>query len=381
MISFTEKMADKNKKYNIQAFHLADQKPPNSNIFKVPVSIPIHSVIPKPTINLRNLHQNTQLNNTPVFRPTRTFTNQYRFFQPETIRRGNESIKQSGKEVSREKDEVSNKDVDFTTTIFKLNLKNISPPINDNDDEIPDDSRKYTPIIPLKIFQTWFSKTLPEHIGKCVEELKALNPEFEHHLYDDDECRNFIRDNFDNEVLESFDLLIPGAYKADLWRYCILYIYGGIYMDIKYRCINGFRLISLSEQVGFVKDAKSSGLGIYNALLITPPRNPLYLNFINKVVYNVKNRFYGENSLCPTGPMMLKQFFNQKNIHNINLQHRVVFNSVTRENSYFIFDIHRNKNILKIDENYRNEQRLNTNNKRHYSTMWDKREIYLQGTV
>ena len=48
--------------------------------------------------------------------------------------------------------------------------------------------------------------------------------------------------------------MVPGAYKADLWRYCILYIYGGIYIDIKLEPINGFRFRELLDKEYFVLD-------------------------------------------------------------------------------------------------------------------------------
>ena len=66
-----------------------------------------------------------------------------------------------------------------------------------------------------------------------AEILQEQNPEFKYYLYDDDMCKEFIKDNFDDEILYTFNKLKPGAYKADLWRYCILYIKGGIYLDIK----------------------------------------------------------------------------------------------------------------------------------------------------
>jgi mannosyltransferase OCH1-like enzyme len=76
---------------------------------------------------------------------------------------------------------------------------------------------------------------------ECVDKLKKDNPEFEYHFYDDNQCREYIKDNFNKDVLHAFDKLIPGAFKADLWRYCILYKKGGIYLDIKYQCENNFK--------------------------------------------------------------------------------------------------------------------------------------------
>ena len=98
-------------------------------------------------------------------------------------------------------------------------------------------------IIPLKIYQTWHTKTLPQHMLEAVNKLKQRHPRFEYFLFDDNDCRQFIIKHFDNNVVKAFDSLIPGAYKADLWRYCVLYITGGIYLDIKYYCTNSFRLI------------------------------------------------------------------------------------------------------------------------------------------
>ena len=60
--------------------------------------------------------------------------------------------------------------------------------------------------------------------------LKILNnnPEFNHYLYDDKMCREFIKQNF-QKCFYVFDKLKPGAYKADLWRYCILYKWRYLY--------------------------------------------------------------------------------------------------------------------------------------------------------
>ena len=97
-------------------------------------------------------------------------------------------------------------------------------------------------IIPLNLFQTWHTLDLPPKMKNSVELLKRQNPEFTYYLYDDKMCRDFIEQNYDKDVLYSFDKLKPGAYKSDLWRYCVLYKYGGIYLDIKFNCVNGFKL-------------------------------------------------------------------------------------------------------------------------------------------
>jgi mannosyltransferase OCH1-like enzyme len=141
-------------------------------------------------------------------------------------------------------------------------------------------------MIPLKIFQTWYTKDLPYNMKQNVDKLKTSNPEFEHYLFDDNDCREFIKNNFHESVLKAYDKLIPGAYKADLWRYCVLYIHGGIYMDIKLNCINGFKLIELTKANHLVKD-RLPPLTIYNALMVCQSGSPLLWKAIQIIVINV----------------------------------------------------------------------------------------------
>ena len=123
--------------------------------------------------------------------------------------------------------------------------------IKSNNFEIKD---SYNSVIPLNIYLTWSTKKLPEKMQENVDKMKKVNPEFNVQLFDDNDCRKFIQNNFPEDILTAFDTLKPGAYKADLWRLCILYINGGIYIDIKLNCINNFKFIALTEREHLVLD-------------------------------------------------------------------------------------------------------------------------------
>ena len=229
--------------------------------------------------------------------------------------------------------------------------------------------QNYNPIIPLKIFQTWNTKNLPIHMNNRVEQLKKNNPRFEHYLYDDNDCREFIKNNFDENVVNTYDKLIPGAYKADLWRLCVLYIHGGIYMDIKLKCINGFRLIELTENNHFVKD-RPGPLTVYNALIVSQKGNPFLWMGICRIIMNVKNNFYGIDALSPTGPRMLGNIILRRKLRtNIDMTHY-------EKGGYIIY-----KNRFVISTEYpeynkeRSEAYSSTKIKR-YDIMWRERKIY-----
>jgi hypothetical protein len=157
----------------------------------------------------------------------------------------------------------------------------------------PEPKKKYS-IIPLNIFQNWSTINLPIKMKENVELLKKQNPEFNHYLYDENACREFIKYNFHEDVLYSFDKLKPGSYKSDLWRYCVLYIHGGIYLDINYSCVNNFKLLHLTDKEYYVNDTfyKNVWRGVYNGLIVSLPYNDKLLKTIYYIVECVKNIFY-----------------------------------------------------------------------------------------
>ena len=223
-------------------------------------------------------------------------------------------------------------------------------------------------IIPLNLYQTWHTKNLPEFMKKNIENTKVCNPEFNHVLYDDNDCREFLKKNFHPIILRAFDSLVPGAYKADLWRYCILYKNGGIYMDIKIVCSKEFKLINLTNKEYFVKDRSkcfdSTG-GIYQALLICKPQNNRLLLCIKQIIRNIKNNYYGFSDLYPTGPGLMGKLFTKEE------QNKLPFRNIDGEHIYYY-----NKPVFKKEyKEYRIEQQKFKKTE-SYNNIWQKRNIY-----
>ena len=225
--------------------------------------------------------------------------------------------------------------------------------------------QSYKSIIPLKTYTCWHTKELPTVLRINYEKMTNSHPKFTHYLFDENECLNFIKANFENDVLNAYNMLVPSAYKSDLWRYCILYINGGIYFDIKFCCVNGFKLIALTENEYFVRDREG---GTLNGLIAVKPKNDILKRCIRQIVENVKNNYYGKTCLYPTGPGLLGKYFTKQdkekmelyfaNVHikNIVDEYVIVFNDVT---------------ILKQYDGYRKDQ-----TKKHYSELWNEKNIY-----
>jgi len=221
-------------------------------------------------------------------------------------------------------------------------------------------------VIPLNLFVTWHTKQLPKFMDKNYQLLRNTNPEFKHMLYDDNECRQFIKDHFDGEVVTAFDKLIPGAYKADLWRCCILYINGGIYIDIKYKCVNRFKLTELTDKEYLVRDRHE--FGIYNALMVCKAGNPILRNAIDQIVKHTQTNFYGENALHPTGPYLFKQFIDKQTIDRLELYYDDLNDTIT-------FIVFGDTIVLGHYPEYRTEQKQ-FQKTLTYTELWNQRNIY-----
>src|ERR1051326_9034576 len=107
-------------------------------------------------------------------------------------------------------------------------------------------------MIPKRIVQTYYSSELIPELYDKVYTLQSLNAEYEYEFFDDVACRSFLEQHFKPIVVEAFDTILPGAYKADLFRYCYLYINGGVYLDIKCLVLESFE--SMFSQLDTVAD-------------------------------------------------------------------------------------------------------------------------------
>merc|ERR1719183_2089415 len=68
--------------------------------------------------------------------------------------------------------------------------------------------------------------------NKCQE----LNPTYRVRSYDDASARQFISAYFPH-YLDLYDNFSKPVMRADMWRYLILYQYGGVYFDLDVECL------------------------------------------------------------------------------------------------------------------------------------------------
>lgn len=155
---------------------------------------------------------------------------------------------------------------------------------------------------------------------KTLFDIQSQNKDYKMIYYDDDDCNMFMK-SYDTFVYDCYKKLIPGAYKADLFRLCILHKYGGCYSDIGHVNIVDFDNICGDAEIVLTKDngnIQSRFLnldyGIHNALICCKPNNIFIKYCIDKCCDNIKSSFIPEKvnlsgSLSITGPIFIGKCF------------------------------------------------------------------------
>lgn len=78
----------------------------------------------------------------------------------------------------------------------------------------------------------YFCNRTLDKMKEYSDNWKKLNPEYDIQLFDNQMCEKFLLEEYGELYKEIFNYIPDGPIKADFWRICILYKYGGVYSDI-----------------------------------------------------------------------------------------------------------------------------------------------------
>ena len=166
--------------------------------------------------------------------------------------------------------------------------------------------------IPLLIHRTYKNRyTHQKMLDACHKKWLDLNPNYQVRWYTDKQCELFIKD-FSTRIYNVYKIIKPGAFKADIWRLCILYKYGGVYVDAHttpFKPMSYIMKYIRNQEHNFISvlDCKQSGRGIHNGFMITSQQHPFLKQCIDDIVEIIENRSYTDNVLAVTGPLCLSR--------------------------------------------------------------------------
>lgn len=167
--------------------------------------------------------------------------------------------------------------------------------------------------IPKFIFRTgkFHVDELPEEIVEIYQRQLKENSGYELFYFDDNDCQKFVEDYCSVELIESYNSLIPKAFKADFWRYAVLYHFGGLYFDFSMQTLIPLDEIIKHSQEIYVRDV-ADVYGIYNAFIATKAKTDFLAEALSSICNNVRCKRRGSSPLDITGPTFLGNLLKNK---------------------------------------------------------------------
>ena len=238
-------------------------------------------------------------------------------------------------------------------------------------------SHSYEQKIPKIIVQTGYGNKFKNilHYNSVLTFIE-LNPEYTYIYFDDVNARKFLRENFSSDINYAYDLLVPGAFKADLLRYCFLYNNGGCYFDCK-QILKVPLKDFLDSDKTFVICNDVIDHALLNAVIFSTAKNNIIEKTIKDCVYSIINKI-GTTALDITGPV----FFYRSIYDFINNDNLILKNNRPPNNFSDFNNDYYNNNITLVENNkvilnrfykgyYNNYLDVN-----HYGKLYDCNEVY-----
>tara|TARA_B110000003_G_scaffold237720_1_gene242975 strand:- start:197 stop:868 length:672 start_codon:yes stop_codon:yes gene_type:complete len=198
--------------------------------------------------------------------------------------------------------------------------------------------------IPKIIHQTYKNHNLPETYKMCQTEIKRLHPDFEYRFYTDEDMERLMKTEFP-EYYDKFNELPRMIMKIDMFRYFLMYKYGGLYTDMDYLMLNPFDL--LNEKVVIPcnrEDEKGNHICLGNCIFASQPNHPYWKSLMDtlftidrtKLHYNTDKNIDG--NVLGTGPMFVFAMWKKysKKNDDICVSKRNLFHPPTKNNNQYI---------------------------------------------
>jgi len=118
---------------------------------------------------------------------------------------------------------------------------------------------------------------VPERFKACMDSWKIMHPDWLYILWTDEKINHI---KLYNQAL--FDRAINYAQRSDILRYELLYHYGGLYVDVDFRCLKPFDFLHHSYDF-YIGIMNTGVVELGNALIGSAPNHPILKEIITNI--------------------------------------------------------------------------------------------------
>tara|TARA_Y100000389_G_scaffold28434_1_gene24335 strand:+ start:1131 stop:2777 length:1647 start_codon:yes stop_codon:yes gene_type:complete len=200
--------------------------------------------------------------------------------------------------------------------------------------------------IPLLCHVYYQHEHIPPFIKQNIMSFIRNNPTIKVIVYHEKQINTFIEQHGSSHEKIMFERLIPFSYKVDLWKYILLYKKGGMLWNPLYSLNHEFDFSTFFTQNHFVLEPVSHGISINNDLLVTQPNNPILLQCIEHIQFNIENCVVGYTVDHPTG----NRLFGETYYNCLGLNEYITMFEERKTKNIFLHSILIGKKLQNIQE-------------------------------
>ncbi len=169
--------------------------------------------------------------------------------------------------------------------------------------------------IPKIIHQTWKTREIPNEWKEFHQTWGEYNPDWQHIIWTDEDCLQFVYKHFP-EFLNTFTSYSYNIQRADAFRYLVLYLHGGLYVDLDFECLRPVDDLVVNRSFVIGKEprihAKWHGAKVLisNAFMASVPGHPFLLEIIETMKKMNPRSTSHREVLETTGPLMVTNVLN-----------------------------------------------------------------------
>lgn len=143
------------------------------------------------------------------------------------------------------------------------------------------------------------NKTIKDIPESTVQRWKSLNPNYLVKLFGNKECEDYLKKSYGKEIAHGFAEIPDGPIKADFWRVCILYEFGGVYVDVDMVPLKPLDHILMTKDGSSCKNTTFCvpGSGVFwktvnPCFIASIPKNPILLDCLYLYEHLFKHEHY-----------------------------------------------------------------------------------------
>ena len=178
-------------------------------------------------------------------------------------------------------------------------------------------------VIPKIIHNIWMGKNaIPERNLYCANSIKEMNTDFKYILWKDDKIDKLMKEDFP-EYYKKFNELPRTIMKIDMFKYFLMYKYGGLYTDMDYYMFKPFDLLEYKVVIPSNREDKNGNpICLGTCIFASEPNHPYWklvidsLFTIDRSIIEYTKDENIDGNILGTGPKFIFEMW--KKYHKIN---------------------------------------------------------------